>query len=278
MLFQENSLNYVKQAMKKIIALVIMMGLMLSLTSAVFADPQDPTNPAEAKMKIPAVKQYIAQREQQLAQEMRKPPAKRSAKRIANLKQIIAQQKLRLKRLENIAAEGVKPPPPPQPQPTPEAAKPMTPKEPVTKFGGNINYIAGAMGIEGEYVFKVPAMKDIVGLDNFWASLGAGYGQGNNSSATSTKMIYLFADGALDLETSLFPKSKTYFGGELNYVVYRSGQAAGSFAGAAFIGTEGKFLDIGGAQYFEIGYGMLRPYNGGSFKGIIAKLGWRLPM
>jgi hypothetical protein len=141
------------------------------------------------------------------------------------------------------------------------------------EIGANIGLVGGAFGVNGEFTFQLPFLTDWTGIPGTWGRLGAGYVNGNNSSNVLTWMIPIYLDGAIDLPTSWTAGLPTYVGGGLNYVAYRTGHVSGTIGGEVFVGIEGSYW--GGKPYLEVGYGILRPSNGGSFKSVNALVGYR---
>jgi len=253
--------------MKKGIALAVVLGMLAVLAGGVFAED---ISAADAQAKLPKLQAYISSLETKLAKER----ATAKPERVAQLQRIIAEQQARLSSLQAIAATPLPTTPPPPPPPTKvkavvkkQAAKSMY------EIGGNVGIVAGVFGVNGELTIQCPFVKNWIGLDNVWARLGGGYVAGKNSAATETKMVPIYIDGAIDLPVSWMWGIPSYVGGGLNYVVYRSGRTSGTIGGEVFAGIEGAYG--GGKPYLEVGYGILRPSNGGSFKSVNAVVGYR---
>ncbi|MFA4905851.1 MAG: hypothetical protein WC645_05045 [Candidatus Margulisiibacteriota bacterium] len=211
--------------MKKLIALLVVCGLVMGLVGVYTADA------AVAKKKV-----------------VKKKVVKKAVKKIVKP-----------------APAPVAPPPPMvvPPPPPPPVARPVAPA-PTGLFGWGLNtavdagMIAGMVGLTGSVILPDPmGLGPMVGLPAnavMW-KLGAGYAQGKDKDSQDFRAPHLLVEGLINLPADMMGGIETYVGGGLNYIVGRT--AGGSYGGEAYVGVKGD-LGLGGKTYGQLGLGILR--------------------
>lgn len=187
------------------------------------------------------------------------------AKKVMKKKVVV--KKAPVKKVVKPAPAPVAPPPPmavpPPPPPPPPVARPVAPA-PTGLFGWGLNtavdagLIAGMMGLTGSVILPDPiGLGPMVGLPAnavMW-KLGAGYAQGNDKNKVSWRAPHLIVDGVINLPADMMGGIETYVSGGLNFIVGRA--AGGSYGGQAYVGVKGD-LGLGGKTYGQVGLGILR--------------------
>jgi len=189
------------------------------------------------------------------------------AKKVVKKKVVV--KKAPVKKVVQPAPRPIAPPPPiaVPPPPPPPVARPVAPA-PTGMLGWGLNtavdagLIAGMMGLTGTAILPDPmGLGPMVGLPAnavMW-KLGAGYAQGNDKNSVAWKAPHLIVDGLINLPADMMGGIETYLGGGLNYIVGRAG--GGSYGGGAYVGAKGD-LGLGGKTYGQLGMGILRTGTG----------------
>lgn len=127
-----------------------------------------------------------------------------------------------------------------------------------------VGLVAGLMGLTGNVILPDPmGLGPMVGLSDKAVSfkLGLGYAQGKETATAggTWKAVPIIVDGVISLPADAMGGIDTFIGGGLNYVVTRSGSAAGTIGGQVYVGAQGDLgLGLGGKTYGEVGYSILR--------------------
>jgi len=202
------------------------------------------------------------------------------AKKVVKKKVVV--KKAPVKKVVQPAPRPIAPPPPiaVPPPPPPPVARPVAPA-PTGMLGLGLNtavdagLISGMMGLTGSAILPDPmGLGPMVGLPAnavMW-KLGAGYAQGNDKSSVAWKAPHLLVEGLINLPADMMGGIETYVGGGLNYIVGRTG--GGSYGGQAYAGVKGD-LGLGGKTFGQLGMGILRtgavnwPHSTGFALGVL---------
>lgn len=248
--------------MRKVLAWFVICAFIVGVAGIAYAQ----ANPAK-------VRAYINQLEEKLAGA--KEPA-----RIAKLKKMIAEQKVRLAELE---AESAPPAPPAPPRPVVAAPAPAS----AGLFGwglntsANVGYLAGNSEIlaGGYLLLDDPlALGTLVGLSDKAVQyrVGLGLNYGNDINSRAYRALALVIDGIINLPAEALGVA-SYIGGGINYPIYRT---TGSIGGQIYFGIQGDLgLGLGGNSFAELGYAIIRDTNRSpatSARGISLQVGQQI--
>ncbi len=234
--------------MKKLIALLVVMGFCVGVAGTSFAA----TAPAKKAAK-PAAKKVVA-----------KKVVKKAVKKVAP-KKVVAP------RPAPVAPAPPPPPVAPVPPPAPVAVK-AAPTAGLFGWGLNTAWtgtylmtgkgkINGGLGAKAEVVLDdMFGLGSMVGLQansvKWKVGLGGLYGVDINGNRI--KAIPVNFDGVVMLPAEWMGGMSTYVGAGLNYTVYGSGATAGSYGAEVYVGL---LTDLGlgmGKTGFELGYAAIR--------------------
>ncbi|MBU0672255.1 MAG: hypothetical protein KJ732_04410 [Candidatus Margulisbacteria bacterium] len=212
------------------------------------------------------------------------------------VKQMQADKKATIARMQAWKAEAesemAAPPPPPRPvAPTPPprpAARPAAPSAGLFGMGINtgysVGYLAGNSVIvgRGDLILSDPlGIGPMLGLADDAIAWKVGLGgalASKDINDNERKAIPLFVDGILNIPADVMGGVASYVGGGVNYVLYGSGRETGSYGGQVYYGIQGD-IGLGGNSYAELAYSIIRsgatttPY---SMKGIGINIGTQI--
>lgn len=224
--------------MKRLIALLVVLGLLLGVAGIFTADA--------ATVKKAVVKKKVV------------------------MKKKVVKKKVAPKKVAPKPVAPLPPPPPPVAPVPPPAPVVVKPAAPAGLFGMGINtmlsgqylntgkgQISGSIGAMGSWV-----MDDFVGLGSM-IGLGANgikykLGLGGYYGGGGLKAIPVYAGGIIMLPADMMGGLETYLTGGLNYTVYGNGQTSGKIGGDVYVGF---MADLGlglGKTGFELGYSVVR--------------------
>jgi hypothetical protein len=251
----------VKKLMKKIIALLIVCGLMVGIAGVFTAD-------AAAKK---VVKKVVAKK---IVKKVTKKVTKKVVKKVAP---------------KPAPMVPMAPPPPVAPVPPPPPPVVVKPAPaPTGMFGWGLNTDVAAGYISGNSVMVGRAdllLDDPLALGSMMGlsakaicyRIGIGGATGNDINNNTLKAIPIFVDGVMNLPADWMGGLETYVGGGLNYTVYGNGQTSGTYGVEGFVGAQGD-LGLGGKSFVEVGYSVVRAgdkvkYSG---KGVSVSFGQQI--
>ena len=261
--------------MKKFIALFTLLAFSVVLAGMVYADSRTPAE------KLAAGRAYLKLLDQKIIKH-------RKLGNTAVVKNLQAQKKSTIARMQTWKAQAEGAPTPMAPVPPPPVGVRPAPSPSVGLFGlgllvsGDIGYIGGegetrSVLADGALVFADPlAMGALIGLSadaiNYKVGLGLTYG--NPKVGTENfNAILLTADGILNLPEEWMGGVKSYVGAQVNFPVYNTATIAGQVGGLLYAGIKGDLeLGLGGDTFAELGYGAVRR-TGYSTRGIALKVG-----
>ena len=201
------------------------------------------------------IKAYINTLESKLNVAIRAKDKKRQA----TLKQMIADQKVRLQAAEMAPPIAVPPPPPP-------ARVASAPSAGLFGWGLNtdinVGYLMNKSILFGRANIVLPdplGLGPIVGLsaDSVKYKLGLGGFSGNDNADVKFQGVPIYLDGVINLPEDLLGGIKSYLSGGINYLVYRTGKTSGSIGGQIAFGIAGN-IGLGSDTCLELGYSILR--------------------
>ncbi|OGC06856.1 hypothetical protein A2526_05465 [candidate division WOR-1 bacterium RIFOXYD2_FULL_36_8] len=242
--------------MKRFIALLMLSAFIFSLVGISFGKTLE-----EEKT---AIREYLNVLDTKILKYKKQGNAKK-------VKQLQAEKRAMLKRWDKtrgelIASEAVVSPLPPSPPPPPPPPKIKTREMSKGKLGWGIEaslefgMIGGLLGLTANVVLPDPMkLGAMVGLpeDSTSYKVGLGYVQGNDINNSSWKAVPILFDGVVTFPVKILGHFSPFVGAGVNYVVYRSAKATGSYGGQVYIGAEGD-LGWGGKTFGEVGYSILR--------------------
>lgn len=249
--------------MKKLIATLVMVTLILSLVGAAVAQAR-----TRAQERA-AVRSYINKLERKLRNAKKR-------ERIRKIEKMIKAERRRLQRLEGGIGEG--PGKPIKPVPGDRPVKPIKPigKKPMpkkelarTELEGSVGLVGGMTGVLGGIRFHNPF--DLISTSLRVAAI---YAQGNDTDSTMRKHAIIAIDAMYRLNPPRTRGFRSYIGLGANYDVYTTGRVSGTLGGQAFYGIEGDAG--GGVMYLELGYGLVRTGFSPNYSGINALIGYRV--
>ncbi|MBU0687407.1 MAG: hypothetical protein KKB81_06135 [Candidatus Margulisbacteria bacterium] len=244
--------------MKKLLALIVLVSIFLSLTSAAFA--------ARTKeQELDAVRNYTRQLELKLAKA-------NDVNKRRQLESLIQKQRIReAKLIREIEGPG----PEPVVQPVTPVKEPklivITPEEkrPTLEMGLGVGLVAGMTGAIGNIRFNDP-----MDIKRGTLKVGLGYAQGADTAGLTRKHVILFVDWIYRLVPFGNRGIWSYLGGGFNYDAYTTGQVSGSAGGQAYYGIEGRAG--AGSYYAEAGYGLVRTGFSPNYSGVTLLVGYRI--
>ncbi|MFC1568376.1 hypothetical protein ACFL37_01600 [Candidatus Margulisiibacteriota bacterium] len=276
--------------MKRIVVLVCLFVFVVALAGMVSA--QDARTPAA---KLEAGRAYLKLLDKKIIRL-------RKAGNMATVTKLQAEKKSTIARMQSWKAEAeaasAAPPPPPPPRrvaPTPPpppqrvVARPAQQSAGMMGMGLNTGYSVGyLMGnsvivARGDMILgDALGIGPMMGLSDdavAW-KIGLGGAMGKDVNDVEKKAIPLFVDGVLNLPADMMGGIESYVGGGVNYVIYGSEKASGSYGGQVYYGIKGD-VGLGGDSYVELAYSIIRsgpdavnePY---SMKGIGINVGTEL--
>lgn len=219
--------------MKKIVALLVVFGLLLGVAGVYSADAA--------------------------AKKVAKKVAKKAVKKAAP-------KKVAPKKAAPVVAPVAPVPPPPPVAPAPVVRPVVAAEKGIFGLGWNAclngSYIStgkgslgGILAARGDFVLADPlSLGSLVGLsaDSVMYKLGAGFAYGN-----SLKAIPVYADAVVKVPAAWVGGLDSYVGGGLNYVIYGSGQTSGRLGIQAYAGANVDAFGLGKAG-IELGYTAIR--------------------
>ena len=237
--------------MKKFIACLVLVSLMLSIVATVAVA-------RTRRQEMKAVKAYVK------SLEAKKRGARRPA-RIRKIEEMIKAQNRRLRKLEvEVDVPGGRPV-------IPGGKKPVRPmaKQARTEIGVVGGMLASMIGGGAEIRFHNPF--DLISTT---LRITGNYAQGTDSDSVARRHVIMGVDWMYRLNPPHTRGIKSYVGLGANYNVYTSGRVSGTLGGQAFYGVEGSAG--GGNMFFEVGYGLVRTGFSPNFMGINAIVGYRV--
>ena len=279
--------------MKKLIALFTVFAFVAMLAGMVFAQA-DSRSPEE---KLAAGRAYLKLLDQKIIRL-------RKEGKTALVKQMQADKKSTIAKMQTwkaqSEAEMAAPPPPPPPRPV--APTPPPPPRPVSRpapasmgllgmginTGYSVGYLMGngAITARGDIVLNdAMGIGPMLGMseDAIQWKIGMAAVMGKDINDVEKKALPILLDGVLNLPADMMGGVESYVGGGVNYVLYGSEKLGGSYGGQVYYGIQGD-VGLGGNSFAEVGYSIVRsgasaghvaPY---SFKGISVNFGTQIMM
>jgi len=261
--------------LKRIIALITVFAFAVVLAGMAYADFRSPAE------KLSSGRAYLKLLDQKIIKH-------RKLGNAAVVKDLQAQKKSTIARMKKWKAEM-------EAGPAPVAPPPPVSVRPTTSYAGWFGWGLDT-GVTGGYVAGnsvIVVRGDLLLGDGLqlgpWLGLsedtiewkiGLGAALGTDTAGTAARAVPLFVDGIINLPADWMFGIENYVGGGVNYVLYGTGRAGGSYGGQVSYGLQGD-VGLGGISYAEIGYSIIRsgaittPY---SMRGIGVNFGTEITL
>ncbi len=257
--------------MKKIVSIIVALCFFISIGAVTLSA-------RTTEEEIAATKAYISSLEKKVDAAQKA----KDAKRVASLKKLIAEQRVRLIKLE---AKMAPPPPPPRPTyvpPPPPPLAPPAPPQPALEIGGSAGMVCSMLGALGELRMPDPTgIAGVLGIENASMRIALGYTQAENKvqaykdQGWPAKFAPLYIDGLIPIPADWTGGLDAYAGGGLNYTLKTSQLGQTNIGFQLILGAQTDMFD--GKVFGELNWGVLRWTPRPAYWGMGLTLGYRMP-